>query len=76
MTNSEAVTRTIEGIWNTISSKIKDSIEIACDEGEFEVRIEASKMMDKDIERLSSLGYNVDYNDEDKFFPEYIISWR
>ena len=74
MTSNEAVIRTHQGIWNNIGEYIREKIENACDDGDYETRVEALLMSQGDVMRLNQLGYRVILNDKDEF-PEYIINW-
>lgn len=75
MTKNEAVTRTIEGIWNCIELNVKRKIENACDCGENEVRVDKMELSTADVERLKKLGYDITLDDSDRWCPEYIIKW-
>lgn len=75
MTKNEAVTRTIEGIWNCIELNVKRKIENACDCGENEVRVDKMDLSPADVERLKKLGYDITLDDSDRWCPEYIIKW-
>ena len=74
MTSNEAVIRTHQGIWNNIGKYIREKIENACDDGDYETRVETLLMSQGDIMRLNQLGYRVILNEKDEF-PEYIINW-
>ena len=74
MTSNEAVIRTRQGIWNNIGEYIREKIKNACDDGDYETRVETLLMSQGDVMRLNQLGYRVILNDKDEF-PEYIINW-
>lgn len=76
MTKDEAKARTIKGIWNCIELNIKRKIENACDCGENEVRVDKMDLPTADVERLKKLGYDITFDDNDKWCPEYIIKWE
>lgn len=76
MTNKQARIRTYEGIWNRISQYVKDKIENACDEGDFEITVKSYNMKDSDKELLVKLGYCLTYDYSDEFDPVYYISWK
>lgn len=76
MNSAEAKEMTEFGIWVKISSSIKELIEEACNDGEFEINISNIYVNESDIVRLAKLGYNVTYDGTDKFDPRYYISWK
>lgn len=75
MTKDEAKARTIKGIWNCIELNVRKRIENACDCGENEVRVEKADISTANVERLKRLGYDITYDDSDRWCPEYIIKW-
>lgn len=76
MTKDEAKARTIKGIWNCIDLNVIKRIENACDCGENEVRVDKMDLSTADVERLKKLGYDIIFDDSDKWCPEYIIKWE
>lgn len=76
MNSIEAKEMTEFGMWAKISSSIKDLINDACNDGEFEINIPQTELSDGDFRRLVKLGYRVTSDKSDMFDPRYYISWK
>lgn len=76
MNSAEAKEMTEFGMWTKISSSIKDLINDACNDGEFEINIPQTELSDGDFRRLVKLGYRVTSDKSDMFDPRYYISWK
>lgn len=76
MTKNEANIRSIKGVWNNISEYIREKIENACDDGDFEIRVDKCDLSEADVERLETLGYSIIFDNSDIWCPEFIVSWN
>lgn len=76
MNVKEAKELTEFGLWVKISSSIKERIEDACNDGEFEINVPNYCLSEEDMDRLVKLGYCITYDGSDTFDPRYYISWK
>lgn len=76
MNSEEAKIQTENGIWSKISPVIVNEILDACDEGLYEITINAMFVSEDDFNRLVKLGYCVTFDGTNKFCPVYYISWK
>lgn len=75
MNSREAKEMTEFGMWVKISPSIKERIIEACNDGKYQINIPKHYLSSEDSQRLSKLGYYIEFDNSDKFDARYYISW-